>query len=149
MDPLRTPAERSFKPRTGFVRTLAEGPDLATRGAAKPGARGTRALPIPLAALLTALLSFGSATAAQAEGDPAQGERQAALCAACHGPKGISVNPLWPSLAGQQPAYLVKQMKAFRDGERVEITMQPFMVGLTDQDIEDLAAFYASLSPCP
>ncbi len=101
------------------------------------------------AALFAVLLWLGLATQARAQGDAAQGERQAALCAACHGPKGISVNPLWPSLAGQQAGYLVKQMKAFRDEERVEVTMQPFMVGLTDQDIDDLAAFYASLSPCP
>ena len=69
--------------------------------------------------------------------------------AACHGPKGISSNPLWPNLAGQQQTYLANQIKAFRNGQRTDVSMQPFVANLTDQDIEDLAAYYASLSPCP
>lgn len=86
---------------------------------------------------------------ALAAGDAAAGKTKAALCAACHGPDGISSNPLWPSLAGQQEAYLAKQIRDYRDGVRVEPTMQPFVQDLTDQDIEDLAAYYAGLSPCP
>ena len=82
-------------------------------------------------------------------GDAAAGKAKAAVCAACHGPAGISVNPAWPSLAGQQPVYLAKQIRLFRDGERVELTMQPFVQNLSDQDIDDIAAYYASLSPCP
>ena len=93
----------------------------------------------------------GTPTRAQAnlQGDPDKGKTKAALCSACHGVNGISVNPLWPSLAGQQEQYLVNQIKAFRDGEREEITMQPFVANLTDQDVADLAAYYAALSPCP
>ncbi|MCY3857625.1 MAG: c-type cytochrome [Gammaproteobacteria bacterium] len=83
------------------------------------------------------------------KGDPERGKAKAALCAACHGVAGVSINPLWPSLAGQQEQYLVKQIKAFRDREREEITMQPFVENLSDQDVADLAAFYAGLSPCP
>ena len=86
---------------------------------------------------------------AVAVGDAQAGATKAAMCAACHGQNGISVNPLWPSLAGQQEAYLVKQIKAFRDGERTDVSMQPFVANLTDQDIEDIAAHYAALSPCP
>ena len=72
------------------------------------------------------------------------------LCARpANGPDGISVNPLWPSLAGQQELYLVNAIKAYRDGVRVDVSMQPFVTELTDQDVEDLAAYYASLSPCP
>ena len=82
-------------------------------------------------------------------GDAAAGKAKAAVCAACHGPVGVSVNPAWPSLAGQQPVYLAKQIRLFRDGERVEPTMQPFVQNLTDQDVDDIAAYYASLSPCP
>ena len=109
-----------------------------------------------VAALLsvTALLRLdldSAAVQAQAtlKGDPVQGKAKAALCAACHGVAGVSINPLWPSLAGQQEQYLVKQIKAFRDREREEITMQPFVENLSDQDVADLAAFYAGLSPCP
>ena len=65
----------------------------------------------------------------------ADGATKAALCAACHGSKGVSTNPLWPSLAGQQEAYLVKQIKAFRDGERTDASMQPFVANLSDQDV--------------
>ena len=86
---------------------------------------------------------------AVAVGDAEAGAAKAALCAACHGQNSISSNPLWPSLAGQQEAYLAKQIKAFRDGERVDVSMQPFVANLTDQDVEDLAAYYAALSPCP
>ena len=82
-------------------------------------------------------------------GDAKAGQTKAAVCAACHGPNGVSVNPLWPSLAGQQEQYLVNQIKAFRDGDRVEVTMQPFVQNLTDQDVADLAAYYNNLSPCP
>ncbi len=83
------------------------------------------------------------------KGDPKAGKNKAALCAACHGPTGVSINPLWPSLAGQQEQYLVKQIRMFRGGEREEITMKPFVQNLSDQDIADLAAYYAELSPCP
>ena len=87
--------------------------------------------------------------AAQGSGDAAAGKAKAAVCAACHGPAGVSVNPAWPSLAGQQPVYLAKQIRLFRDGERVEPTMQPFVQNLSDQDVDDIAAYYAGLSPCP
>ena len=101
-----------------------------------------------LALALGALLLTWSRNAASV-GDAQAGAAKAALCAACHGQNGISANPLWPSLAGQQEAYLAKQIAAFRDGERTDVSMQPFVANLRDQDIEDLAAYYASLSPCP
>ena len=53
-----------------------------------------------------------------AAGDAADGKAKAATCAGCHGAAGVSANPLWPNLAGQKDAYMVKQMKAFRDGVR-------------------------------
>ena len=101
-----------------------------------------------LAMVFYAALGVGAAEA-ESFGDAAAGKAMAGLCAACHGPDGISVNPLWPSLAGQQQAYLDTQIRAFRDRERDEITMQPFVENLSDEDIADLAAYYASLSPCP
>ena len=87
--------------------------------------------------------------AAAAEGDAQAGAAKAAACAACHGQKGISSNPLWPNLAGQQQTYLENQIKAFRDGGRTDVSMQPFVADLTDEDVADLAAYYAGLSPCP
>ena len=94
---------------------------------------------------MLSFLSLVLPLAAAAEGDAAAGAQKAGLCAACHGPKGVSTNPLWPNIAGQQAPYLEKQMKAFRDGQRQEPTMQPFMATLTDQDIADLAAHYSGL----
>ena len=106
---------------------------------------------IAVAGLTLATVAFLSGvTAAQGvAGDAAAGKAKAAVCAACHGPVGVSVNPAWPSLAGQQPVYLAKQIRLFRDGVRVEPTMQPFVQNLSDQDIDDIAAYYAELSPCP
>jgi len=67
------------------------------------------------------------------------------VCAACHGVEGKAMIPNYPHLAGQNAAYLVKQLQAFKDGTRKEPLMVPFMAPLTDADMENLAAFYASL----
>lgn len=73
------------------------------------------------------------------------GKAKAAVCAACHGVEGKALIPHYPHLAGQNAAYLVKQLKAFKDGSRQEPLMVPFMAPLTEADMENLAAFYASL----
>ena len=92
-------------------------------------------------ALLTALI-FAS-TSAMA-GDVAAGKAKSALCASCHGPTGISMSPIWPNLAGQKEQYLIKQITAFRDGTRQDPMMAPMVAALSDTDIENLAAYYAS-----
>jgi len=78
-------------------------------------------------------------------GDVEQGKAQSASCVACHGVKGISPNPQWPNLAGQQEQYLVLSLKAYRDGDRNDPIMAPLAKNLSDEDIENLAAYYASL----
>jgi cytochrome c553 len=79
-------------------------------------------------------------------GDPAAALTKAkTLCASCHGPEGISMNPLWPNLAGQQEQYLAKAMSDYREGNRKDPTMAPLAKMLTDKEIEDLAAYYAGL----
>jgi len=98
---------------------------------------------------ILALVVLFNASFVQAAGDPSEGAKKAALCAACHGPNGISVNPLWPNLAGQHQAYLARQIKAFRDGGRQEATMSAFVSNLSDQDVEDLATHFAELKACP
>ena len=98
------------------------------------------------AALLTAAV-LAVAGAAQAGGDAAAGKARAAACAGCHGAKGISPNPLWPNLAGQQQAYLAKQIKAFRDGVRKDPAMSAMVRGLNDTDADNLAAYYSNLKP--
>ena len=78
-------------------------------------------------------------------GDAAAGKAKAASCAGCHGANGVSNNPLWPNLAGQQSGYLVKQMKAFRDGTRNDPMMSPMAKPLSDADIDNIAAYYSGL----
>jgi cytochrome c553 len=95
-----------------------------------------------LAALVGALfLSLATAHAGNLEA----GRIKSEPCAACHGAVGISPNTSWPNLAGQQKAYLVKQMKAFRDGVRSDPWMSPMAKPLSDEDMGDLATFYNSL----
>jgi len=87
--------------------------------------------------------------AVSAAGDSRAGETKSVVCAACHGPKGVSVNPVWPSLAGQHAAYLVKQIDNFKSGkERNPGVMAAMVAGLSVQDVDDLAAFYAA-QPLP
>ena len=76
-------------------------------------------------------------------GDAEKGQSLSATCAACHGTDGNSINPIWPSLAGQHEGFLVRQIKMFRDGQRENAMMAPMVSGLSDQDIEDLAAYYS------
>jgi cytochrome c553 len=92
-------------------------------------------------ALLISLL-FASASAMAA--DAAAGKAKSAVCAACHGATGVSANPMWPNLAGQKEQYLVKQIKAFRDGDRKDPMMAPMVMGLSDDDVANLAAYFAA-----
>ena len=88
-------------------------------------------------------LVFVSASALA--GDVEAGKAKSAMCASCHGANGIGLSPLWPNLAGQKEQYLIKQIKAFRDGTRQDPMMAPMVAALSDADIENLAAYYSSL----
>lgn len=77
-------------------------------------------------------------------GDADKGQALSATCVACHGTDGNSANPIWPSLAGQHEAYLVRQIKLFRSGARENALMAPMVSNLSDQDVEDLAAYFSS-----
>ena len=92
-----------------------------------------------------ASLLLVTANISMAGGDAAAGKAKSATCAGCHGAAGISANPLWPNLAGQKEAYMVKQMKAFRDGKRSDPMMSPMAKPLSDADIDNLAAYFSSL----
>ena len=96
--------------------------------------------------LSTALLcALAAGTAAAGAADLEAGRKKSELCGACHGAVGISPNPAWPNLAGQQKDYLVKQLKDFREGRRADPWMSPMAKGLSDEDIANLAEFYHSL----
>lgn len=93
------------------------------------------------AALLTVSFSV-------AAGDPAAGKAKAGTCFTCHGADGIGIADMYPNLAGQKEAYLVSSIKAYKDGSRsggMAALMTPMVSALSDADIADLAAFYASL----
>ena len=77
-------------------------------------------------------------------GDASRGESQVAACAACHGADGNSAVPTFPKLAGQGEKYLTKQLQDIRDGARPIPTMVGQLDGKSDQDLADIAAFYAA-----
>ena len=77
-------------------------------------------------------------------GDPAKGKALSAICAACHNADGNSINPIWPKLAGQHGAYIVKQLQDFKEGKRVNAQMSGMVATLSNEDMPDLGAYYAS-----
>ncbi len=80
-------------------------------------------------------------------GDPGRGEKLAATCAGCHGERGASPNPAFPSLAGQLPTYLYRQLHDYKDGSRANPLMRNFASALSDRDMADLAAWYSRQPP--
>jgi len=78
-------------------------------------------------------------------GDAESGRLKARQCVVCHGHDGIGRNPEVPHIAGESEFYLTKQLRAFRSGERVHPQMSIVAKGLSDDDIDDLAAYYASI----
>ena len=99
----------------------------------------------------TAILAVAALTltANGQEGSVEAGRAKAALCGACHGADGNSVTPDWPMLAGQHASYLVRQLQAFKNGERTDVAMKPFADMLSDQDMLDVAAYFAAQTPTP
>ncbi len=95
--------------------------------------------------ILVALATLSFSTLTSAAGDAAAGKAKAAICAACHGVNGVSAISIFPNLNGQNAAYTVKQLKAFKNKTRIDPSMNAQVSSLTDADIEDLAAFYESL----
>lgn len=75
--------------------------------------------------------------------DTTAGESKSEPCAACHGPDGNSLVPEWPKLAGQNAAYISGQLAAFKSGAREDVNMNSITASLSEQDMEDLGAYYA------
>ncbi len=90
------------------------------------------------------VLMLGLAAPAGAA-DVAAGRAKAVQCAACHGPNGMATLPDAPNLAGQNEIYLIKAMHDFKSGARKNEMMSLMVAGLSDSDIENLAAFYQSI----
>lgn len=118
---------------TGLL--VACAPDPVDTGPGEPGA-----------AAPDAVASDTSEPVPMAETDRiAAGRKKSASCRACHGALGDSDNEHWPDLAGQSAEYLAKQLKDFRDGRRYDPWMSPMAQNLNNQDIDDIAAWYASI----
>lgn len=85
------------------------------------------------------------ATPVLAAGDAEAGKTKSAVCAACHGADGKAIMAEYPNLAGQGAGYIVKQLQDFKEGRRENALMSPMAMPLSDEDMADLAAYYASL----
>jgi cytochrome c553 len=97
---------------------------------------------------LLAMTSLTVSQASLAAGDAAAGKAKAAVCASCHGADGKALLPAYPNLAGQNEEYLVSALKAYRSKERQggnAALMHAMAANLSDDDIANLAAYYASL----
>lgn len=113
-----------------------------------------------VAAVAGLALSFATVAAAQdtaapavapalaaAAGNAQAGATKAAVCAACHGVDGNSVNPEWPNLAGQNAAYIYEQLQLFKAKRRYNPLMEPIVAPLTEQEMADLAAYFSTQTP--
>ncbi|NCF73157.1 MAG: c-type cytochrome [Gammaproteobacteria bacterium] len=79
------------------------------------------------------------------DGSAEAGKARALTCTACHGPEGNSASPMWPNIAGQNAPYLLAQLKAFKDGSRVDPLMSSQAMMLSDEDMANLAVYFESL----
>src|SRR5690606_28934155 len=99
--------------------------------------------------LACSLLAAGAAAQTE-QGSVDAGQQKAAQCLACHGPNGNSQSAeLGPSLAGQHASYIVRQLRAFKENTRVNNVMKPFADMLTEEDMRDVAAFFAAQTLAP
>lgn len=94
--------------------------------------------------LVSLLLTLGITGMAHAAGDAAAGQGKAAVCGACHGADGNSMAPTFPKLAGQGERYLLKQMHDIKSGARQVVPMTGLLTNLSDQDLQDIAAYFSS-----
>lgn len=86
-----------------------------------------------------------SATQAHASGDADRGKTKVATCVACHGQDGNAVDPQYPRLAGQYADYLAMALHEYKDGRRNNAIMKGFAATLSDEDIEDVSAYFATM----
>jgi cytochrome c553 len=108
-----------------------------------------RAAPRAGHGLLVAALLLLVADSAYAAGNVATGRQKALQCQTCHGLDGLSKLPEAPNLGGQPEPYLVKSLNDFRKGVRKNDMMSLVVQQLSDQDVADLAAFYAAIEMTP
>ena len=96
------------------------------------------------------LLSFGAvlafaSTQLLASGDIDAGKKKAVTCFSCHGTDGNGIDPQYPRLAGQYNMYLQQALHEYKTGQRTNLVMKGYVATLSEQDIEDIAAYFSSL----
>ena len=97
--------------------------------------------------IIAVLLGLLSLTV-RAEGDYAAGEKKAKeVCAACHNADGNSTNSMYPKLAGQWESYIIQALKEYKSGERKNPIMGPMAAPLTEQEVENAAAYFSQQKP--
>lgn len=94
--------------------------------------------------IFSLFVALSSVSAVQAA-DANAGKEKSATCSACHGPTGVSASPMYPNLADQNDAYIIKQLQDFKSGARTDAMMAPMAANLSDEDMADLAAYYSGL----
>ncbi len=99
---------------------------------------------IAMTAVSLICLMLVGISSVQAEGSAEAGKAKSVTCAACHGQDGNSMNPQWPSIAGQHANYIVTALKTFKNGERKNLLMSGQAAALSEQDMENLAAYFSA-----
>ncbi|HIF18173.1 MAG TPA: cytochrome c [Cycloclasticus sp.] len=94
--------------------------------------------------MIFAVSIAAASSSVMAGADIKAGEEKATACAACHGAVGVSASPMFPTLAGQHADYMVQTLKAYKSGKRKNPIMQGTAAALSDEDILNLAAYFAS-----
>jgi len=94
--------------------------------------------------IFSLFVALSSVSAVQAA-DANAGKEKSGVCSACHGPTGVSASPMFPNIAGQNDAYIIKQLKDFKSGARTDAMMAPMAANLSDTDMADLAAHFSGL----
>jgi len=94
--------------------------------------------------ILFCLMFIGVNNLVEAKGNVKAGEEKSQVCQSCHGADGNGILPSYPRLAGQYADYMVRALKDYKSGKRKNAVMPAFASQLSEQDMEDISAFYAS-----
>jgi Cytochrome c553 len=98
-----------------------------------------------LRVMIFAMVGMALSTSAFAVGDIQAGKEKATACAACHGVDGVSASPMFPTIAGQHADYMLHALRGYQSGQRNNPVMAGSVAGLSDEDMVNLAAYFASL----
>jgi cytochrome c553 len=134
-------------PPSGAQPPTSPPPGAAPAGGQAPGSQGAAAQAAAAQASTPSPSASATPDVPFTHGKAEAGATKAAVCSACHGPNGNSVNPQWPRLAGQSAVYIAEQLRLFKSGVRNNPVMKPLAAALSEQDIDDIAVYYEAQTP--